>query len=304
MKPDNIKANMINTGSSFTNFEVMKYFKLLRTYALNRCRWTSDHMPEEELRLIEWNIFHYGVCAMLKPRITKNNVRFTSARPKIYQCNFTDINYRNGRPLKITISNQESRHFIIDTEYDEKDFTIFTDEFLFAQSTNPMVNIAWEYACKLHELDLAFNANSHRLRMPFVFNTASQSHDNTNNHAPVLNSGISVAEIMRSAFGRNEQFIEIPESTVSKDGFMHEPQYVNNHMLEHIEAQKKLYQAYMEILGLYTDKEKTGSYKVRRLQEEGDDSPDFITETYKSTRILCAKEASLKFGINLIVEII
>ena len=297
-------ANVVNTGYAFTNHEVLKYFKLLRTYALNRVRWSSDHIPESELRLIEWNLFHYGKCAMLKPRITRNGVTFRTKQPKIYQCNFVDINERNGRPEKISIINEQSRHFIIDIDYSENEFVIFTDEYLFAQSANPFVSIAWEFACKLHELDLAFNANSHRNRMPFIFNTASQTQDNTNNPAPVYNRGVTVAELMRSAYGRNEQFVEIPESMVSKDSFMHEPQYVQNEMLNHIEAQKKLYQGYMELLGLYTDKQQNGSYKVKRLQEDGDDSPDYITECYKSTRILCAKEAALKFGINLVVEVI
>lgn len=303
-KPDTDKGNILNTGYAFTNYEVWKYFKILRNYALNRVKWTCDHIPEYELRLIEWNLFHYGKCAMLKPRITRNGVSFITKHPKIYQCAFTKINRRNGRPELISLINEQNDHFIIDINYCDKEFVIFTDEFLFAESVNPFVTVAWEFACKLHELDLAFNANSHRNRMPFIFNTASTTQDNTNNPAPVYNRGTSVAELMRSAYGRNEQFVEIPENMVSKDSFFHEPQYVQNEMLNHIEAQKKLYQGYMELLGLYTNKQENGSYKVKRLQVDGDDSPDYITECYKSTRILCAKEASLKFGINLIVEVI
>lgn len=303
-KPDTDKGNVLNTGLAFTNYEVWKYFKMLRNYALNRVRWTSDHIPEYELRLIEWNLFHYGRCAMLKPKITRNGLTFVASKPKIFQCNFIDINFRNGMPKKISIINPQSKQFIIDITYEHNEFTLFTDEFLFAQACNPFVMVAWEYACKLHELDLAFNANSHKSRMPFIFNSASQTHDNTNNPAPIYNRGTSIAELMRSAYGRNEQFIDIPENLVSKDSFMHEPQYVQNEMLNHIEAQKKLYQGYMELLGLYTNKQENGSYKVKRLQVDGDDSPDYITECYKSTRILCAKEAALKFGINLVCEVI
>lgn len=303
-KADNSVANILNTGMDFTNADVYKYFKILRNYALNRFLWKSDHLPEEELRLIEWNIFHYGRCAMVRPRITRNKIIYKSNKLKIFQCAFTDINYRNGRPDKISIENRSNKNSILDVSYTYEDFVIFTDEYMFAQNCNPFALVAWEYACKLHELDLAFNANAKKQRMPFVFNTAAPTKDNTNSAAPVFNRGVTVAELMRSAFGRNEQFVEIPEDIVSKDSFMHEPEHVQNEMLNHLESQKRLYQSYMEMLGLYTAKQDNGAYRVKRLQEDGDDSPDFITWSAKSTRLMCAKEAALKFKINLVLEVV
>lgn len=300
-----INSSIKNTGISFTNHEVVKYFKLLRSYALNRIRWTSDTIPEHELRLIEWNIFHYGKCAMLRPKIIKNNVNFRLSTPKIYRCAYTDINYRTLRPTRISIVNQQSHQYIIDVNYNFDEFVIFTDEFLNAQDPMPFVNIAWEYACKLHELDLAFNANSHRNRMPFVFNNAGLDKiEKDGIFAYVADKGVSIAEIMRSAYGRNEQFVEIPESMVGRDGFMHEPRYVKNDMLDHIDAQRKLYESYLELLGLYTLKEVKGVYTIKDIQSSGDETGDFITDVYKRTRILCAKEASKMFNINLTLEVI
>lgn len=297
-------TNIKNSGISFTNGEVFKYFKLLREYALHRIKWLSDSISEHELRLIEWNIFHYGKCAMLRPKIIRNGVKFELKDPKIYQCNYTDINYRNGRPFSISIVNQQSRHFIIDVNYNDSEFVIFTDDFLFSHDSNPFIHIAWEFACKLHELDLAFNANSHRNRMPFVFNNGASEVEKDGTFNVIANKGVSIAEIMRSAYGRNEQFVEIPQSMVGTTGFMHEPRYVKNDMLDHIEAQKKLYQAYFELLGLYTNKEKSGVYTVKELQKNGDETGDYITDIMRNTRLMCAKEACLKFNINLSMEVV
>lgn len=296
--------NMRNTGISFTNWEVFKYFKMLREYALGRIRWTSSTLPEHELKLIEWNIFHYGRCAMLRPVIKNNGVKFQIKQPRIYQCNYTDINFRNGRPNTISIINNPSNKLVIEANYDADEFVIFTDEFLFPHKPNPFIHVAWEFACKLHELDLAFNANSHRMRMPFVFNNGATEIEKDGTFKLVANRGISIAELMRSAYGRNEQFIEIPESMVGTTGFMHEPQHVDMHILELIEAQKKLYQAYLELLGLYTNKEKSGVYTIKDLQENGDESGDFITKVAKNNRLSCAREAALKFNIDLVMEVI
>lgn len=295
--------NVDNTGISFVNYEVLMYFRLLRNYGLNRCLWTSNTIPPEELRLIEWNIFHYGKCAMLRPKIIRDNVKFQLPTPKIYQCNFIDVNQRNGRPERIDIINEHSKYFIIENTYEAGEFTVFSDEYLYSQSPAPFVHIAWEFANKLHELDLAFNANSHRNRMPFVFNNAAIKEDK-DNRSIVYNRGTSIAEIMRGAYGRNEQFVEISESMVGKDGFMHEPRYVKNDLLDHIEAQKKLFQSYFELLGLYTNKDKTGVYTVKRLQEDGDESGDFITDTLKCNRLICMREACKTFGIDMALEIV
>lgn len=299
-----VDQNVKNTGVAFTNNEVFKYYRLLREYALNRIRWTSPTIPEYELRLIEWNIFHYGKCAMLKPKITKNGVSITTDEPRIYECAYTEVNERNGRPLKISIVNNTSSRLTIDVNYDCTEFVIFTDEYLFAASPTPMRHIAWEYACKLHELDLAFNANSHRQRMPFVFNNGSTTVEDANTFNITTNKGMSIAEIMRSAYGRNEQFVEIPQSMVGANGFMHEPQYVNNEINNLIEAQKRLYESYLEIIGLYTNRERSGVYTIKDLQKEGDETGDFRTECLKNTRLICAREAAEMFHIDLVMEVI
>lgn len=293
----NVSDEVKNTGIDFTTYAVYKYYRNLREYTLNRIAWFCDSIPEYELRLIEWNIFHYGKCAMLKPSITRNNIKYTSSNLKIYKCNYTDFNRRNGRPYSITILNTENNKIPIDSIYNSDDFVIFTDEYLQTTQTLPMYHLAWEFANKLYEIDLAFNANAHKLRMPFVFNKASSQEKEGYNSIP--NKEFGIAEIMRSAYGRNEQFAEVPESMVGNNGFMYEPSHVDFHLIEHLEAQKKVYESYFEVLGLYTNKEKSGVYTIKDLQKDGDETGDFRTETLKSSRYLCAKEASEKFNINI-----
>lgn len=295
-----------NSGIFFTNHEVWKYFKILRLYALNRVKWTSDQISEEELRLIEWNIFHFGFCAMLKPKITKKdkNFMYTFPRPKIFQCAFTEINTRTGFPYKISIVNQNQRFFTIDNNYTDDEFVIFTDEFSPAENVNPFSYVAWEFANKLHDIDLAFNANAHKLRFPFLFSNGggNTEKDGTYRRLPII--GNSIAETVRSTMGRNEMFAEIPEDMVGNQQFMYEPQYVNNELINLIDAQKKVYERYFELLGLYTNPEKGGAYTVKRLQESGDETGDYITEVLKSTRVLSAKRASEMFKINIKVKVV
>lgn len=296
-----------NSGVEFTNTEVLKYFKMLRNYTLNRIRWTCAQIDEYELRLIEWNIFHFGRCAMLRPIVhIDKKFRYQVPDLKIYKCTLRDINQRNGRANKIRIL-QELNHnrLVLQDEYNEEDFVIFTDEFLNAMDCTPFAQIAWEYACKLHEQDLAFNANAHKQQMPMVFNDAGITpEDAKKGHNTYNRLNFSVAEIMRSAHGRNVKYVSIPEHYVGKDGFMHEPKNVDNRMLDYLEATKKIWQSFMEIIGLHTIREKTGVYTVKRLQEDGDQSPDYITDTMQAPRILCAKEAALKFNIDIMLEVI
>jgi len=291
-----------NTGISFTNFECWKYFRLLRDYFLNRIEWISPQIPQIELRLIEWNIFHIGFCAMVRPVIIKNNVKYKLPEPKIYQCVYTELNRRTGEPTKINLTNVENKNITLQTEYNSNDFVIFTDEFLFANQSNPFCHIAWEYACKMHELDLMFNANSHKLRMPLVFNNASIQTDEKGKK--IMNhQDIGISEIIRSAIGRNEQYVEIPQNMVGSN-FLHEPQYIDNDIVKYIEAHKKLLESYMELLGLYTNREKSGVYTVKDLQVNGDETGEYITETIKTTRVMRAKEAVNKFQIDLRIQVI
>lgn len=301
---ENALENLKNTGLFFTNSQVYKYFKLLRNYYLNRIKWSSDRIPQHELRLIEWNIFHYGRCAMLRPRITKNGVRYRSPNPKIYQCTFNDINFRTGRPRSVSILNQNTRDCIVDVNYSDDEFVVFTDQFVNTGDELPFMTIAWEFACKLHELDLAFNANSVRQRMPSILNNGSIDTDNNNTTIIIPNKGVSISEVLRSAIGRNEQFVEIPQSMIGHDGLFHESIYNDNQMPTHIDAQKKLYEAYFEVLGLYTNKDKKGVYTVKALQKNGDETGDYICEVMKETRAMCMREACLMFNINMQLEVL
>lgn len=299
-----VTNHLQNTGINFTNFAVYKYFHILRDYFLNRVIWSSPEIDEEELRLIEWNIFHYGKCALLKPKIKKDSIIFQFKEPKFYQCNYTETNQRTGQPHKINITNLNTYNKLpICNEYYYNEFVIFTDQFLYAGNPLPFSHIAWEYACKLHELDLAFNANSHKNRLPLLLNTSSPK-ENSGKYFNIHHPKNLVSEVVRSALGTNEQFVEIPEDLVSRDGFLHEPKNVNNYTAEHLETQKKIYEMYFEQLGLYTNKEKMGTYTVKDLQKTGDETGDFRTSVFKSTRLLSAKKACKMFNINLSMELI
>ena len=300
------EINWSSSGNEFPTLGVYKWYKLLRGYYLNRFRWLSDNIDETELKLIEWDIFHYGFCAMLRPKIIRDGVKFTATQYKIYRCQFTNINHRNGKPHTISILNQNTNtNMIIDVNYSDDEFVIFTDEYLFPQHTVPFSRIAWEYANKLYEVDLAFNANSHKNRMPFVFNTGRRGETKDNQTFNIIAKvGVGLAELMRSAFGRNEQFIEVSENMVGESGFLHEPRYIENLLPAHIETQKRLIDAYMELIGLYTSKDRKGVYVVQALQEQGDESGDFITHSLQLERLRSAQEAANKFGITLSLEVI
>lgn len=293
------------TGTSWTTRDVYKYFKLLSNYAMCRCKWTSPQIPEYELRLIEYYLFYYGRCAMLYPLVRLSPYQcYKIDKLKIFQCTPENINARNKRPRSITIVNNSKSRFVLETRYFADEYVIFTDEFLQSPDTNPFFYVTQEFANKLHEVDLAFKMNTNQLRMPFVFNGVKLEKDDIEKDIRGVATGNSLAEIMRSAFGRNEAFVNIPQNLVGSDKFMHEPQYVTNRLLEYIEVQKKLIQQFLEFLGLFTAKDKTGVYTVKRLQEEGDESPSYITDVWKNNRLICAREAVNKFNIDLTLEII
>lgn len=303
---ENIVENVKNTGIDWDNWNVYKYFKQLRNFAVNRLKWESDTIPENELRLIEWNIFHYGKCAMIRPklRIQSGNKAIRLKIPRIYRCNYVDWNFRSGEPEKICIINDQNRHFQIENYYDASEFVIFSDEFLFCQDSVPFIHIAWEYANKLHELDKIHHMNGLKMRMPFVFNSAGIKQEKDGNIAAIINKGVTIAELMRSTYGRNEPFAEIPESMVGRDGFLHETEHTQNELLNLLEVRNKLYESYFLQLGLYTNKEKRGVYTVKDLQKSGDETGDYITETLKAPRILAAKKACKMFKINMSLEVV
>lgn len=297
-------TNIMNTGISFTNYAVQKYYKMFRDQALFRIEWKCDQIPDYEMRLIEWNLFHYGKCVMLKPSITRQGIRYKTDKLKIFQYTATELNTRTGQPKTISVFNQSYTTVAFDINYSAEDCVIFTDEYVFPEQTIPFNQICWEYACKMYELDLMFNANSHKQRMPVVFNNGTTMLEKDGSVRVIANKGISIAELMRSAYGRNEQFVEVPESMVGVNGFLHEPKYFEFKILDILEAQKRIKMDFMELLGLYTLKEKGGVYTVKDIQKNGDETGDYITDIMKYKRLISAKEAVEKFGINITIKVI
>lgn len=296
-------TNYKNTGINFPNNQVWRYFKLLRDYALNRIQWRSNKVDERELRLIEWNIFHYGFCAMVQPTITRNGIKMKTDKLKIFQCVLVDPNPRNGRAGSINIVNNYQSRIPIDITYGPEDFVIFTDEFAFPNSGLPFVNLAWEYANKLYEVDLVFDSVAGKMRAPIVYNGGSDTTPENSYNLPNNPGSQTVADIMKAAYDRRAKHVVLTENQVGRDGLIYPPPDVPTTLAELIDAQDRLYEAYFKTLGLYTNKDKTGSYTVKELQEEGDETGDFRTEVWKSNRLICAKEAALKFDIDLELKV-
>lgn len=295
------QVNGRSTGNDYDNRAIFKYYNELRGYALNRVRWMCPEIPNHELRKIEWELFHQGFCAMVRPRVLTNRLVYTSPHPRVYRCTFTNINRRNGRPRTISLIDNYTDAVVVDINYVEEDFVIFTDQFMFANQGIPFYNTAWEYANKLYNIDLNFKSNSQKQRIPILFNDAGTKKDDDGGWR-IKRFFTSIAEMVGSAISRNEQYMSVPEDTVGKDGLLHETQYVTNELSAYLEAQDKIYDGYFRQLGLYTNKEKRGTYVVKEEQQDGDETGDFRTWCWKSTRLMCAEEASEKFKIHLGLE--
>lgn len=302
--------NVDDKSSTFAknNIGVFKYFSLLRDYTLNRVRWTSPQIDEYELRLIEWHIFNRGFCAMLRPKIYLKNVKnliYEKPEYMIYPCSFTKTNPRNGRVMTISIDTSNIYNIIIEPNYNHTDFTIFTHNYLQSHFSSTYSNYAWEYANKIFEVDLSFNANARKMRMPFIFNNGEAVVEINGKKTMIERNGLGVEEIIRSAMEQNEGYVGIQESMVGeKSGFMFEPQHVENFLSEYADLQKSLYNRYLEVIGLYTLRDRTGVYTIKELQEQaGDQTGDYITSSYMRSRLLCAREAAEKFGITLKMEL-
>lgn len=297
------QINPDKTGINYANPHIWMYFDLLMELAVNRVEWYSKQIPKRELKLIEYNIFMHKYCAMVKPRILmQNKTYYQSPHPRIFQCNFTKENFRTGRPERISLVNTFSEYYTLDVNYNADEFVIFTDKLAFPQYGVPFCRIAWEYACKFYEHDLTFNSNSQKMRLPVLYNDRGVKPDSKNLYG-IKAVTQSIAEIVRSALGRNEMHVSIPEDNVSENGVLHETQYVQNELPTLIESQTNLWDKYFELLGIYTNKEKRGSYTVKDLQERGDGSENYRTHILTRTRVNCMEEAAELFKIDLGLEV-
>lgn len=237
---------------------------------------------------------------MIQPKVVRNGV-ILELSPRIFKYASVQYNTRTMAPLEISVVQSGSAEIMSNTY---KKFVIFKDTYGYTElSLGTFCNLAWEYACKLYELDLMFNANSHKMRFPIVFNKKSQVKDK--DQARLFSGlGTGLAEIFKGAFNRHEVFVEVDSAIIPERGLVSIPDFPANYTSEYIETQKRLIESYMELLGLSIDRDRKGSYTVARIQETGSDVPNYVTQTMMYPRLLSMKECSRIFGIDIEIQVI
>jgi len=288
---------------------VYRYFNILREYAINRYQWTSSILNPYDAQLIEWLFFMTGKACLVYPVFysRKNrNKGIRIKRPTVYNTNITLQNHRTSEPLKINIIDNyiNSVFMPLKKDYNFTEFAMLSSNYtFFAQNNIPLCHTAWEYANKLYELDLTFNANATKQRLPIMINNGVQD---IREQGQYYNSGnFTTGDLVKSAVARNEQFIEIPQSQIGTDGVLHNTnQFLQNNLMNYIETQRRLYDEFFEIIGIEVKSEKHGVYEARDVQMVG-----LATNNYKSTiglrnRKFHAEQANKRFNLDLKVEMI
>lgn len=289
-----------NDGVFSPGMGVSMYLDILRDYYLNRFVWESNKIDEDEFRTAESIIFDRGYCVLLKPVLKTATGFLKSPKIKAFFCSYLSNNVYNGIPDKISVYTDNLKNVDMVYEYGKEDFVILSDSFDRYNTHVPFKYIALEYANKLLNVDLAFEANINKLRMPMVFNNGNMK-DKNDKLLPRANT-IGLAEIFRGAFGRRELFVEVPEKMVGVNGFMHEAKNVNSEILNYVEAQNKLYNSFLELLGVKTVKEKKGVY-TGAIQDTGEDeTEDYVTTVRLNNRLYGARQLAKKFDCDVSIR--
>lgn len=297
-----------DTGIDQSVNTVYRYFNKLRDYAINRYTWQSDIINPYDLQLIEWLFFMTGKACLVYPVFYQksNNERGIRIKtPSIFNTTITMQNMRTSEPLKINIIDNYVNALMmpLKRDYVYKDFAMLSDQYtLFPTNNVPLWHIAWEYANKLYELDLTFNANATKQRIPLLFNNGVS--DNRKDSGQQYNMGnFTAGDLVREAMQRNEQFAEIPQSQVGEKGLLHSTnQYQENNLQAYIETQRKLYDEFFEIIGVEVVQEVGGVYQTKDVQQN-----QMANNNYKSlvglrNRRFHAENANKRFGLDLRVQ--
>jgi hypothetical protein len=300
-----------DNGVNQPNMVVQSYFDTLRELATNRFYYKSKILSDKELNLIEWYIFHNTFCTFVRPIFTRgNNSVIKLLTPRIYPCNITRFNNRTFEPLSINLTinnnNENLLGLSLQPQYNITDFEMITDKKTFNQNRVSMAFKTWEYANKLHELDLAFNANSHKMRLPMLFNNGSSvNQDNDKRSIYSRQNGWigTITNVIRGAMNRNEQFVEIPQEEIGTSGILHNTsQYQNNNLQNFIETQRRIYDEFFEFIGIDATMENKGSYQAEAIQLVGLRNNRFKTEINLENRRRCLVEINEKFGLDITVH--
>lgn len=297
-----------DTGISQSVNTVNRYFDSLRNYTINRYTWQSDILSPFDLQLIEWLFFMTGKACLIYPvfyqkSCPENGIKIKT--PSIFNTIITMQNHRTSEVLKVTVVDNyvNTIKMPLKREYIYTDFAMLSDSYtLFPANNIPMCHTAWEYANKLYELDLTFNANATKQRIPLIFNNGVN--DKRLEEGQMYNNGnFTVGSLVREAMARNEQFTEIPQSQVGEKGLLHSTnQYQENNLQNYIETQRRLYDEYFELIGVEVVQEKHGVYQAEKVQEKALANNNYRALVGLRNRRFHAEQANKKFGLDLRVQ--
>lgn len=298
-----------DTGINQSNTVVYRYFNLLRDYAVNRFTWQSNIIDPYDLQMIEWLFFMTGKACLIYPIFFSKNHPQKGIKikvPSIFDTNITLQNRRTGSVLRVNVIDSYVNPLFmpLKKDYTYVDFAMLSSNYtLFPENNVPLYHIAWEYANKLYEIDLAFNANSTKQRLPLLFNNGISENRLENNGQTYNMSNFTASNLVREAVNRNEQFVEIPQSQVGEKGLLFQTnQYSENNLSEYIECQRRVMDEYLELLGVEGKQEKHGVYESKDVQLRSQGNNNYKSLIMLRNRRFHADNANKKFGLDLKVE--
>lgn len=297
-----------DTGIAQPVNTVYRYFNLLRDFTVNRYTWQSEIIKPQDLQLIEWLFFMTGKACLIYPTFFSVRDRCKGIRiktPSVFNTNITLQNQRTSEVLKVNVvDNYVNPLFMpLKRDYSFKDFAMLSCNYtLFPINNVPMYHVAWEYANKLYELDLTFNANATKQRIPLLFNNGTN--DSRKDHGQSYNMGnFTAGDLVREAMARNEQFAEIPQSQIGEKGLLHNTnQYNENNLSDYIETQRRIMDEYLELIGIEGKQEKHGVYESKEVQERSMGNNNYKALIGLRNRRFHAEAANKRFGLDLRVQ--
>lgn len=297
-----------DSGINQPSNSVYRYFDTLRNYAVNRYTWQSDILNPHDLQLIEWLFFMTGKACLVYPTfysVTNREKGIRIKTPSVFNTTITLQNMRTSEVLKVNvIDNYVNALFMpLKRDYIYKDFSMLSCNYtLFPINNVPLAHVAWEYANKLYELDLTFNANATKQRIPLLFNNGV-SDKRAEQFQQYNMSNTTAGSIVRDAIHRNEQFVEIPQSQVGEKGLLHSTnQYNENNLHDYIETQRKLFDEFFELIGVEVVQEKHGVYQSEEIQKRTLANNNYKALIGLRNRRFHAEQANKRFGLDLRVQ--
>lgn len=297
-----------DTGINQSVNTVYRYFDILRNYTVNRYTWQSNILDPYDLQLIEWLFFMTGKACLIYPTFYQRGNHEYGIKlktPSVYNTSIVMQNGRTSQVLKVNVIDNYVNALMmpLKRDYVYHDFAMLSCNYtLFPANNVPLFHTAWEYANKLYELDLTFNANATKQRIPLIFNNGVN--DNRKDSGQQYNqSNFTAGDLVREAMERNEQFTEIPQSQVGEKGLLHATnQYQENNLHDYIETQRKIYDEYFELIGVEVVQEKHGVYQAQEVQKRTMANNNYKALIGLRNRRFHAEQANQRFGLDLRVQ--